>query len=144
MSMRHGRPTRPGSQAQHRIAASAPFPTQRSSSSRPFMSSPGLYVSTGFPLKRRLSPLLLTASLAALSIPVADAKPEWAKPYLELPTPRGPFIAKNDRWVVVRGEVEFAYTDDKSKAIETRHRLLIENVSDRTETFTAVIRFDGS
>jgi hypothetical protein len=35
------------------------------------------------------------------------ASPDWAKPYLKLPVPTGPYIAKRDPWVALRSEISF-------------------------------------
>jgi hypothetical protein len=89
--------------------------------------------------RRRADAIALFGLLALAPLPAA-AKPEWAKPFLDMPTPAGPYIAKNDVWAVVYGEVEFALTE--TKAIEARYHLLLENLSDRPESFTLVLYDD--
>ncbi|MFH1177724.1 MAG: transglutaminase family protein [Acidobacteriota bacterium] len=71
---------------------------------------------------------------------LALGKPDWAKPYLTLPTPTGAYIARNDGWVVVYGEIELALRTERS--IEMRHRFVLENLADRDETFNLTIAYD--
>src|SRR5262245_31011557 len=89
--------------------------------------------------RRPLDLLLLLASLAGAPGP-ALAKPEWAKPYLGLPTPEGAYIAKSDAWAIVREEIEAALTEKTT--IETRYRILYEHLSDRPEYFSTSIPCD--
>ena len=67
-------------------------------------------------------------------------KPEWAKPFLDAPSPVGPYIAKADEWVVVYGEVEFAIS--AGDRIEKRVRLILENRREKEIDFTATLAFD--
>ncbi len=71
---------------------------------------------------------------------LALGKPDWAKPFLALPSPTGTYIAKNDSWVVVYGEVTFALRGERS--VETRYRVILENVTDSPQLFEAVLAYD--
>src|SRR5262245_63942748 len=55
----------------------------------------------GIAMRHRLLVRVIVASALFVSLRTAYAKPEWAKPYLDLPTPQGPYIARNDAWVIV-------------------------------------------
>ncbi len=96
-------------------------------------------------MRRSLHPLFGTAFAAALAASCATTalalgKPDWAKPYLTSPSPSGPYIAQNDTWVVVYGEVEFALRGERS--IEIRSRLILENMSAGDEEFVAELSYD--
>lgn len=71
----------------------------------------------------------------------ALGSPDWARPYLGLPSPKGPYIAVADQWAVVFGEVEFAAAGD---GLEVRHRYLLENISNRSLEFKTAVAYDKS
>jgi len=88
-----------------------------------------------------------TAAAALLSLALAApalgaGSPQWAQPFLGLPSPAGPYIAARDEWVIVYGEVEFART--AAGRIERRHRYLLENRTDQPRPFSTSIPFDQS
>jgi hypothetical protein len=84
---------------------------------------------------------LLGAGLLALGLnALALGKPDWAKPFLEEPTPSGPFIAKTDMWVVLYEDVEFSLNDQGK--IEERHRSIIENMSDKDRKYVKTLSYD--
>ena len=70
----------------------------------------------------------------------ALGRPDWAKPYLTLPAPSGPYIAKNDAWAVVYGEVTFALRGERS--IEVHYRLILENMTTGEEPFVMQLAYD--
>ncbi|HUK12817.1 MAG TPA: transglutaminase domain-containing protein [Thermoanaerobaculaceae bacterium] len=95
---------------------------------------------------RRARPALLrlavAGALAAAIAPGAGAlgRPDWAKPFLTLPSPAGGYIAKNDTWAVVYGEVTFSLKGEQS--IETRYRLILENMTGGEEAYVMTLAYD--
>ncbi|MCU0293320.1 MAG: hypothetical protein MUF10_15230, partial [Thermoanaerobaculaceae bacterium] len=75
--------------------------------------------------------MLAGACLVMASLGSALGKPDWARPVLELPTPTGGYIARNDAWVVVWGEVELGLAGPGR--LSARHRLVLENLSRQPE-----------
>ncbi len=82
------------------------------------------------------------ACVVALDAGAAGAlgRPDWAKPFLARPTPAGDYIAQNDSWVVVYGEVEFALRGERG--IEQRTRSILENRTGREEPFETSVVYD--
>lgn len=78
--------------------------------------------------------LLFTSPCRALG------RPDWAVPFLGKSTPAGPYIAPADRWVCLYSEVEFDLSD--SGTILRRQRSIIENMSEKEETFMRMVEFD--
>jgi len=78
--------------------------------------------------------LSFLALALAPSHPQAGGTPDWAKPYLNLPTPTGAYIAKKDRWVVVYGEVEFGV--EPGGGLKKTTRCIFECLGDSPQTFT--------
>jgi hypothetical protein len=70
----------------------------------------------------------------------ALGRPDWAKPYLTLPTPSGSYIAKSDAWAVVYGEVTFGLHGEHS--IEVHYRLILENMTAGEEPFVMQLAYD--
>jgi transglutaminase-like putative cysteine protease len=95
-------------------------------------------------MRTHVAPCALLLPVATLLVAARPApgfgRPEWAKPYLSSPTPAGPYIARSDTWAVVYGDVEVALHGEK--AIESRHRLVLENLAPNPETYTAEIDYD--
>lgn len=95
---------------------------------------------------RRTRPALLrlavAGALAAAIAPGARAlgRPDWAKPFLTLPSPAGGYIAKNDTWAVVYGEVTFSLKGEQS--IETHYRLILENMTGGEEAYVMTLAYD--
>jgi hypothetical protein len=90
---------------------------------------------------RLAPPVLLALGAACISAPLlALGKPDWAKPFLLEPTPTGPYIAKSDPWVVVHAEVVVGI--QAGRFLELRQRAVLENLSDRAETFLMTIPYD--
>lgn len=87
---------------------------------------------------RRLA--LGALAIFSASAALAFGKPDWARPYLDLPTPRGEFIATSDTWVVVWGEVELSSAG--GGRIASRHRLVLECTARQPETFSLVVAHD--
>ena len=86
--------------------------------------------------------LVIVGLLAVWAAGEASAlgRPDWAKPFLTLPTPSGSYIAKSDAWVVVYGEIAFALRGERS--IETRCRLILENITSGEEPFVMQLAYD--
>jgi hypothetical protein len=87
---------------------------------------------------------LLAIAAAALALAGGRAwalgKPDWARPYLSMPSPSGAYIAKNDHWAVVYEEVEFDLTAD-GRIVE-RHRSILENLSSKEAAFHVTLEYD--
>ena len=89
-----------------------------------------------------LRTVALSAALALYSLLVpALGKPDWAKPYLDLPSPSGAYIAQADHWAIVYGEVEFALS---GCCIEERHHYILENRTDHPLAFTTALSYNPS
>lgn len=83
-----------------------------------------------------LAAALALAPLSALAL----GKPDWAKPFLSLPSPAGDYIAQSDKWAIVYGEVEFSLSG--AGAILEHHRLILENRTDHPLLFSATLSYD--
>ncbi len=85
--------------------------------------------------------LAFAAVFACQPLPSAAlGKPDWARPYLSLPTPSGAYIAKSDHWAIVYGEVEFAH--GAGRGLEERCRFIIENLTDAPLNYTGRVEYD--
>lgn len=92
------------------------------------------------PRRARLCAIAVAVVVLAGARAWALGKPDWARPYLSLPSPSGPWIAKNDHWAVVYEEVEFDLTGD-GRIVE-RHRSIIENLSSKEASFHVTLEYD--
>lgn len=94
------------------------------------------------PLRASWASLAIASVLAVWAAGGASAlgRPDWAKPYLTLPAPSGSYIAKNDAWAVVYGEVTFALRGEHS--IEVHYRLILENMTAGEEPFVMQLAYD--
>jgi transglutaminase-like putative cysteine protease len=80
---------------------------------------------------------------AILLLPVSHGalgRPDWAEPFLSLPTPTGSYIAPADPWVVVYEEVQFDL-GPTGKFLQ-RHRSILENMSEKETAFTRMVEFN--
>jgi len=87
--------------------------------------------------------LAATLALAPLC-PQALGKPDWAKPFLSLPSPAGDYIAQSDKWAVVYGEIEFSLAGAGAGAIQERHRFILENRTDHALSFSTSLTYDAT
>jgi len=87
----------------------------------------------------------ILAALVLALVPLCSqalGKPDWAKPFLSLPSPVGDYIAQSDKWVIVYGEVEFSIGG--TGAIQERHRLILENRTDHALSFSVSLAYDST
>jgi len=89
-------------------------------------------------LGRRIA-FCLVFGAVSLAAP-AFGKPDWARPYLDAPSPSGPFIAKSDKWVIVHRELEFSLNG--TGKIVRRCRAILENMTDRPQVFSKILTYD--
>lgn len=93
-------------------------------------------------MRRRL-PKALAACLAFLLLPYLASgfgPPDWAEPFLARPTPRGPYIAARDPWVIVYGEVTIGSSGGH---LEEHWRLLLENTGQFPAEFVWALNYDA-
>lgn len=86
--------------------------------------------------RRSALALLALLPLGALAL----GKPDWAKPHLTRPTPAGAYIAKNDGWVVVYGEVLYGLYP--GGALREEHRVILENLWDKPQALSFALEYD--
>ncbi len=85
------------------------------------------------------------AALALVAAPLVSSalgRPDWAKPYLGLPSPTGDYIAQSDTWAIVYGEVEFSLTG--AGTIQEHRRLILENRTDHALPFAISLTYDAA
>ena len=92
------------------------------------------------PRPRAAAAILLAALLAPAAATHALGRPDWAIPFLSLPTPTGTYIAPADSWVVVYEEVH--YDLSATGRITEQHRSIIENMTDQEATFARFVEYD--
>ncbi|MBP7798064.1 MAG: transglutaminase domain-containing protein [Thermoanaerobaculaceae bacterium] len=83
---------------------------------------------------------LAVAGTLVLALRVGAGTPDWVDVRADTPTPTGAYIATNDDWVVVWGEIEIGL--EPGNRIRARHRLLLENLATRAATYTLVVAHD--
>lgn len=79
--------------------------------------------------------------LAAPQLLWGFGTPDWAKPHMAKPSPKGDFLAPEDTWAIVYGEVSIGLSPQKRF---TEHwKLLLENIGKNPETLVFSFAYDA-